>query len=437
MKLATRQSKGTDIPWQQTVPTDWAVVRIKYVLEEKKSLLAPDLPCGAISFGSVVYKDGERIPEETRATYQEVLAGEFLVNPINLNYDLKSLRTALADIDVCVSPAYIVLRLTGQAHRPFLRYLLHQFDVAHMKTLGAGVRQTITFADIGNCYCGLPPFSDQVALAGLLDREISRIDALIEKKTRFIELLREKRQALITRAVTRGLDPSVLMKDSRVELLGPVPEHYQVQPLMHLTAFGRDIQYGIVLPGPDVGEGIPIVKGGNVKPHRLRLDQLARTTAEIEAPYARARLRPNDLVYSIRGSIGDAELVPDELNDANITQDVARISVGSRANPRWLLYVMKSSGVFAQLDSQATGATIRGINIAALKRVMVPVPPISEQVSIAEYLDKQMAGLDRLMSATAKSLELLSERRAALITAAVTGQIDVRAETPEDQLEPA
>jgi type I restriction enzyme S subunit len=266
----------------------------------------------------------------------------------------------------------------------------------------------------------------QAAIASFLDRETARIDALIEKKSRFIELLREKRQALITRAVTRGLEPGVPFKDSGVDTLGEVPAHYRISRLMHLTAFGRDIMYGIVLPGPNVEEGIPIVKGGNVKAERLRLDQLARTTVEIEAPFARARLRPNDIVYSIRGSIGDAELVPEELLDANITQDVARVSPGPGASARWLLYVLKSTAIFTQLDRDATGATIRGINIFSLKRVLVPVPPLAEQESIAAYLDQRLAEMDRLAGATERSVRLLMERRAALIAAAVTGQIDVR-----------
>lgn len=283
----------------------------------------------------------------------------------------------------------------------------------------------------------VPPVAVQHQLLAYLDRETARIDALIEKKTHFIELLREKQQALISSVVTRGLISGTRLRDSGVEFIGDMPEHYALTRLMHVTAFGRDIMYGIVLPGPDVETGVPIVKGGNVRPERLRLDELARTTPEIEAPYARARLRPSDIVYSIRGSIGDAELVPEELLDANITQDVARVSPGPSVSARWLLYVLKSDAVFGQLDRDVTGATIRGINIFSLKRVMIAVPPKDEQARMAEHLDRQLERLDRLVVATRRSIDLLKEHRAALITAAVTGQIDVRAEQPASTLEPA
>lgn len=180
--------------WMGDVPAHWGLERMKYGLTEKTTKKGPDLPPGAISYGKVVTKDAEKIAPETRATYQEVLAGEYLINPINLNYDLVSLRTALSEMDVCVSPAYIVLRaIPEKVHPVFGNYVLHVFDVCHMKTLGAGVRQTITFKDIGQCVWPLPPMDEQVVIAKFLDRETNRIDGLIEKKTRFIALLKEKR----------------------------------------------------------------------------------------------------------------------------------------------------------------------------------------------------------------------------------------------------
>src|SRR5207249_4891573 len=109
------------------------------------------------------------------------------------------------------------------------------------------------------------------------------------KNEYLIALLREKRTGLITRAVTKGLDPSASMKDSGVEWLGRIPAHWEVKRLWHLTPSDRRIMYGIVLPGPNVDDGVPIVKGGDVSPDRLRLDRLNRTTREIEAGYIRSR----------------------------------------------------------------------------------------------------------------------------------------------------
>ncbi len=273
-----------------------------------------------------------------------------------------------------------------------------------------------------------PPLDEQHAIAAFLDREAAQIDSLVAKKERLIGLLREKRTALITRAVTKGLDPSVLMKDSGVDWLGPIPVRWTLTPAMRLTALGRPIMYGIVLPGPNVQDGVPIVKGGDVAPGGLRRDSLDRTTFEIEAEYVRSRLRAGDIVYAIRGSIGAAEIVPYELEGANLTQDAARVSPAAAFNVVWLLFVLRSPPVFAQLEARATGATIRGINIRDLKRAYIPVPPKIEQDAIAAFLDCETAKIDALIAKVREAIERLKEYRTALVSAAVTGKIDVRGE---------
>src|SRR5439155_10232049 len=137
--------------------------------------------------------------------------------------------------------------------------------------------------------------------------------------------LTQHRQAVSHRIVTRGLDPRIPLKPSRVEWLGDIPAHWSVQKLHRITDPRRPIMYGIVLPGPNVDEGVYIVKGGNCEPGRLRPELLSRTTFEIESAYARSRLRNQDVVFAIRGGVGAAQLVPGELEGANLTQDAARI----------------------------------------------------------------------------------------------------------------
>jgi type I restriction enzyme S subunit len=194
--------------------------------------------------------------------------------------------------------------------------------------------------------------------------------------------------------------------------------------------------YGIVLPGPNVDGGIPIVKGGDVSPGRLRLERLSRTTREIEAGYVRSRLHGGDLVYAIRGSIGEVAMVPDELTGANLTQDAARIAYTSATDGAWLLYALKSGAVFAQLEAGALGATIRGINIRDLKRALIAVPPPDEQRAIASILDRETATSDALISRVRNAIDCLKEFRTALISAAVTGKIDVREEATQPRRSP-
>jgi type I restriction enzyme, S subunit len=272
-----------------------------------------------------------------------------------------------------------------------------------------------------------PPESEQLTIAEFLDRETGKIDELIAEQERLIELLKEKRQAVISHAVTKGLNPDVPMKDSGIEWIGQVPEHWNTVPLKSLTQPDRPIMYGIVLPGPDVGEGgVPILKGGNVRPSRLNLDSMARTTVEIEAPYARARLQQGDLVYSIRGTIGDCEIVPPELSGANITQDVARVAIDDQYSTQWARWSLLSSAIREELACGSLGAAVRGINIFDLKRVQLPTPPTkTEQSEIADFLEIEISRFDTLTAEAQKAITLLHERRSALISAAVTGQIHV------------
>jgi type I restriction enzyme, S subunit len=292
--------------------------------------------------------------------------------------------------------------------------------------------KTIYMPDIAELYCAIPPMREQSQIVAFLDHEIARIDALVEEQQRLIELLMEKRKAVISHAVTKGLDPNVPMKDSGVEWLGEVPEHWDLKSLMHLTPPDRKIMYGIVLPGPDFDGGVPIIKGGDVKPGRLALDKLCRTDPKIEAKYERSRVACGDIVYSIRGGIGDAEIVPEEVAGSNLTQDAARVSPRDGVCNTWLLYALKSGPIFSQLEAKATGATIRGINIMDLKRAVIPVPPLEEQQQIAEKLGFIIGKLDRLEKEAGAAITLMQEHRSALISAAVTGKIDVRGWQPPE-----
>ena len=274
----------------------------------------------------------------------------------------------------------------------------------------------------------VPSLDEQRVIVDYLDRETARIDALVSREERLIELLKEKRTALITRAITRGLDPNAPMKDSGVEWLGEIPAHWEVKRLWHLTPPDRRIMYGIVLPGPHIEDGVPIVKGGDVSPERLRVNLLSRTATEIECRYERSRLHTGDLVYAIRGSIGDVAMIPGELEGANLTQDAARVGYGKDTSGLWLLYLLKSYAVFSQLEIGALGATIRGINIRDLRRTRIPLPPLSEQQEIAGYVESDTAKLDALVAKVQTAMDRLKELRTAIISAAVTGQIDVREE---------
>lgn len=353
-----------------------------------------------------------------------IAAGDVLFSKIRPA--LRKVVVAPSD-GLCSADVYGIRPANGALESRFLFYVLlsqgfYQYSLLESDRVAM---PKINREALGECPLVFPSASRQRRIAAFLEQRTAAIDELIAKKERLVELLAEKRQTLITQVVTRGLDPSVPMKDSGVDSLGSMPWHWSLKRLMHLTPRGRSIMYGIVLPGPHVDGGTPIVKSGDCWPEKLRRERLKCTTAEIEAPYARARLEPGDIVYAIRGSIGASAVVPKELRGANLTQDAARIAPGPAVNGAWLLFAVQSQSTWNQLEAGVLGATVKGINIRDLKRPYLPVPPLDEQRAIAELLDRRLATITETLERTEASASRLREYRQAFITAAVTGQLDI------------
>jgi len=428
--------KDSGVEWLGEIPAHWEVKRLKFAAHIEAGQSPP----------SEAVRDGlEGLPFlQGNADFGPISPSPRQVCDVAPKHAkegdiLLSVRAPVgamnvADQDYGIGRGLCAVRLGPNVERRFGFYALSATRKLLDRVATGSTYDAVTTSHVGDLPQLLPDGPEQRAIAAFLDRETARIDALVAKKERLIELLQEKRTALITRAVSKGLpstgsgqaSPTVPMKDSGVEWLGEIPAHWEVKRLWHLTPAARRIMYGIVLPGPNVDDGVPIVKGGDVAADRLRLDRLNRTTREIESAYVRSRLRGGDLVYAIRGSIGEVAIVPDELEGANLTQDAARISYTAATHGPWLLHALKSTAVFAQLEAGALGATIRGINIRDLKRATLVVPPLTEQHAIATFLHRETGRIDALIAKVRDAIERLKELRTALISAAVTGKIDVR-----------
>jgi type I restriction enzyme S subunit len=296
-------------------------------------------------------------------------------------------------------------------------------DAINAETFGSKMPRA-DWETVGHQPLPLPLFETQQRIAAFLDEKTAQIDGLIENKRALLDRLAEKRQAIITQAVTKGLNPAAPMKDSGTDWLGQIPTQWGVKRLDRLNDERRPIRYGIVLPGPHFEGGVPIIKGGDVRPERLQRELLNCTDPHIDAANPRARVSVGDLVYTIRGSFGDVEIVAAALEGCNLTQDTARISPLPSVNAEWLVMALKSQTVRDHLSSGSIGATIKGINIFDLRRALLPVPPRNEQDDIATYLAKWRHELDKLRDEVLHSVNRLIEYRSALITAAVTGRIE-------------
>ncbi|MDX3356376.1 hypothetical protein PV703_24320 [Streptomyces sp. ME01-24h] len=356
--------------------------------------------------------------ESIKSAKFRLSGGEVLISKLNPRKS-RVVSVATSSLPIVSSTEFVGLRAGDALDSRYLAYLL-QSDFIRQE-LDARVQsvtrshQRVAPEDITHLSVAVAPLAAQRRIADFLDAETARMSTLGDSLLRFDQDVRERERAVLADRLNAGV------RSVRAEL----PAGWQWAPLMHLTDSLRQIMYGIVLPGPNVTDGVPIVKGGDVAANRLSLESLNRTAREIEAGHVRSRLQGGDLVIAIRGSVGEIAVVPQELTGANLTQDAARISIGRSVHAEWLRLVLESPLVYHQIQQRVTGATIKGINIWDLKRVFVPTPNRETQAILAESAGRAIQTHEDLRSRVAGHSRLLAERRQALISAAVTGQFDV------------
>jgi type I restriction enzyme, S subunit len=315
-------------------------------------------------------------------------------------------------------------------HPRFIYYLvgLLPFDAYSGKSAVPGIDRN----DLHPLPVACPPLPEQRAVAAFLDRETAKLDALITQKERLLALLAEKRAALISHAVTKGLDPSVPMCDSGVAWLGEIPAHWMVTPLKYAVAQ----KVGAVRAGPFGSQLLSSeMMSGDIKVYNQRnvIDRdLVRGDNYISEDKFRElsafTVHPGDLLITSRGTIGRCAIVPENVELGILHPCLIRVQADQgKLSPEYLsLLVQDSSLVQTQLFLVSNATTIDVIYSNNLRQVIIPLPPLDEQLAIVEHLQRQTGTVDMLATKVSAAIEKLREYRAALISAAVTGKIDVR-----------
>lgn len=270
----------------------------------------------------------------------------------------------------------------------------------------------------------VPPLPEQRAIAAFLDRQTAKIDALVARKERLLDLLQERRSALITRAVTKGLNPTVPMKDSGIEWLGEIPAHWKVRRLKYVVA---DLTVGIVVTPAKyyVNDGIPCLRSLNISGGKINTDNLVFISPDSNELHRKSKIRTGDILVVRTGQAGAAVIVPPELDGANCI-DLLIVRPSKRLIADYLFRFINSTPASGQVEAHSVGAIQAHYNTSTLARLLIPEPPIEEQAAIAEWLRAQVESIDRLVAKTRDAIDRLREYRIALISAAVTGKIDFR-----------
>ncbi len=419
--------KDSGIEWIEDVPFHWEVKKFKRVFYEIKKRSNPELNCGSISFGKVVYKDDEKIPESTKRSYQVVQKGDFLINPLNLNYDLISLRIALSDIDVVVSSGYIVLSNSVKLNKTFYKYFLHRFDVAFMKLLGSGVRQTLNWNDIANCDLIFPPLPEQTAIAAFLDRKTTLIDQAIGIKHKQIDLLKERRQILIHKAVTRGLNPNVKMKDSGVEWIGEIPEGWEVKKLRYLAnCFPSNIDKHSKANEKEVR----LCNYTDVYKNDYITDDMEFMIATAsDEQIIKFTLKEGDIVITKDSETASDIAIPtyikEKLTNVVCGYHLAIIRTYQGSYSKYLFQALNTKLFNAQFEVCSNGITRVGLGNSDLKNGYFLLPTEDERIKISNFLEKETSKIATAISLKEQEIEKLKEYKATLINSAVTGKIKV------------
>ena len=403
--------------WIAEIPKHWELKKLKRLFSEKKHKANMGLSCGSISFGEVVYKDDEKVPLATKASYQEVREGEFLLNPLNLNYDLISLRIALSKLNVVVSAGYIVLLAQGDVNKEYFKYLLHRYDVAFMKLLGSGVRQTISFNHIANSILIAPPLPEQTAIAKFLDNKTAKIDKLVEIKRRQIALLAERKQILIQNAVTKGLNPDAPMKDSGVDWIGEIPEHWEVRRSKFLFAQRKEKAWKDDLQ-------LSATQAYGVIPQHEYERKVGRKVVKIQFHLdKRKHVEKNDFVISMRSFQGGLERA---WAQGCIRSSYIILKPQEQIDAGFYSKLLKLPGYIKAL--QRTASFIRDgqdLNFHNFSQVDLFIPPIKEQTEIARNIEFEINKINTAIAVKQNQITKLNEYKTTLINAAVTGKIKV------------
>lgn len=445
--------QNTGVEWLGKIPAHWEVRRLRTVADvrlsnvDKKSVEGEE-PVRLCNYVDVYYN--ERISADldfmaATASREQISrfslrAGDVLVTKDSESWtDIAVPAVVSSDLsDVLCGYHLALVRPESGGNGSFISRAFSdigtrsQFEVAANGITPFG----LTGEAIRSALFAVPPSTEQRDIAMFLDREMERIDALVAKKEQLIELLQEQRAVLITRAVTKGLDPNAPMKDSGVEWLGEIPAHWNRLALARITLSRCDGPFGSALKSEHYSmSGVRVVRLQNIG----WAEFLDTDHAYLDSGYVNELgdhwVRPGDVLIAGLGDeghpVGRACVAPDTIGDSMVKADCFRFRLdGRRAFPQFVAYQLSVTSS-AAAGSLATGATRARMNLTSTAGRQIALPPLDEQRATVDALERMSHAHVALVASVRKGIDRLRELRVALISAAVTGKIDVRGEVAQ------
>ena len=429
--------KNSGVEWLGDVPDEWDIYPFWHLFNRKEitnktqeQLLSVYLDRGVILHsegGGMVHK-----PADNLEKYQLVEVNDFVMN----NQQAWRGSVGVSPYKGIVSPAYLIFSFNKKICAPkFFKYFLRdkgvvdQFMIASMSV--GTIQRQVKWHLLKTIQLSIPSLIEQNTIANFLDTETARIDNLIAKQEKLIELLEEQRKSIISHAVTKGLNPNAPMKDSGVEWLGDVPEHWTVLQNRHIFNFSK----GLSITKENLQEsGIPCVSYGEVHSKfgfefNPEINDMKFVSEEYLKTSKNCLLNSGDFIFAdtsedFEGSGNFSYLNSNSQVFAGYHTVIARLK--SKQKPRFFAYIFDSNAHRKQIQTQVKGIKVFSITQGILKDIYSWLPPVHEQDLIVEYLDNECKKISLLKAKQIELIEKLKEYRSSIISHAVTGKIDVR-----------
>ncbi len=425
--------KDSGVQWLEEIPVSWSVNKLKYMTAFQTGWTPPtknpEYFIGSNVWVTITDLNRKFISDSIQKISDEaVKIARMAITPkgsLMYSFKLSLGKVAFANRDLYTNEAIISIKPQNDIDLNYLYYCLPSqlLNNANENIYGAKILNQELMRNTFLVFSSLP---EQKQIAKYLNYKTAKIDSLIEKKKRLIELLKEERTAVINQAVTKGLDPDVPMKDSGLEWLGEIPAHWEIGTLKYFLKV-IDCKH---ITAEFFEEGFPLVSIKEVQSWEVNLTN-AKFTNEVFYRVLIGGNRkpvPGDIIYSRNATVGEAALVTTKHPDLAMGQDVCLLRPEDKIISKFILFQLKSKIVLNQLELLMVGATFKRINVEDIKNYHITVPPIYEQSEISEYLLSQTSKIDSIMAKSEKEIESLQEYRTALISEVVTGKIDVREE---------
>ncbi len=430
--------KDSGLPWLGSVPAHWQTMPAfgAYTPIQEKNVGNREKTVLSLSYGRIIIKPPDKLHglvPESFATYQIVNPGDIIIRTTDLQNDHTSLRIGMVRDRGIITSAYLALRPKQGVSADYAYQFLNVWDQSKaIYEYGSGLRQNLDFPHFKRMAVALPPPDEQAAIVRFLDHANGRIERAIRAKRKIITLLNEQKQAIIHRAITRGLDPSVPLKPSGIPWLGDIPKHWGVISLR----MRYSVELGKMLDAKRFTgrHSIPYLRNRDVQWDNILIDDLP-TMDITPAEFPRYTVRRGDLLVCEGGQVGRCAFWNDQLQTCGFQKALHRIRALDPKHdfPRFFFYQMRLAAGCGIFTADGNENTIAHLTCEKLRRYRFAFPPFSEQEAIAILLDCELQQYTASISNLEREIALLREYRTRLTADVVTGKLDVRGVKGEER----